>query len=189
MSCDNAGIFVKTDRLILRPVRMDDAPFVQKEFAHWDIIKQMVASVPWPYPDDGAVTHLNKCLPEVAAGTMCLALITLHDGTPLGMIHYRTTDEESIWKRGFWLAIPHQGNGYMTEAATAMNGYMFQHRGAKAILADNFATNLESRRVKEKQGFEFLGCFKDAPGHRREEGDTYSDRWILTRKRWEELSA
>jgi len=58
-----------TERLILRPLQLADAETVQREFAHWDVVRYLNAAVPWPYPEDGALAYLRDiALPAVAAG-------------------------------------------------------------------------------------------------------------------------
>ena len=47
-----------TKRLILRPLTMSDAPAIQRHFNNWNIIQHLAQVVPWPYPEDGAVTFI-----------------------------------------------------------------------------------------------------------------------------------
>ena len=51
---------LETERLILRPLELADAPAVQKTFPQWEIVKHLSsASIPWPYPPDGAMTFIR----------------------------------------------------------------------------------------------------------------------------------
>ena len=43
-----------TDRLILRPLELADAYSIQKRFPRWEVVRFLVADIPWPYPGDGA---------------------------------------------------------------------------------------------------------------------------------------
>ena len=43
-----------TERLMLRPLALSDAPAIQRHFNNWNIIRNLAAVVPWPYPADGA---------------------------------------------------------------------------------------------------------------------------------------
>jgi ribosomal-protein-alanine N-acetyltransferase len=47
---------IQTQRLILRPLAVSDAPAIQRHFNNWNIIQNLASVVPWPYPDDGAAT-------------------------------------------------------------------------------------------------------------------------------------
>lgn len=44
-----------TKRLVLRPLQLADAQQTQRLFSQWEIVKNLNAIVPWPYPDDGAL--------------------------------------------------------------------------------------------------------------------------------------
>jgi ribosomal-protein-alanine N-acetyltransferase len=55
---------LKTERLVLRPPRLEDAPAIQEHFAHWEIIQHLSTSVPWPYPENGALEFLKMKLKD-----------------------------------------------------------------------------------------------------------------------------
>lgn len=58
-----------TDRLVLTPLRLEDAPAIQALFLHWDTVRYLDSPVPWPYPDDGALVYVRDvALPAMAAG-------------------------------------------------------------------------------------------------------------------------
>ncbi|MGH3631037.1 MAG: GNAT family N-acetyltransferase, partial [Sciscionella sp.] len=59
---------LQTARLILRPLRLEDAPAVQRQFPHWEIVRWLNPVVPWPYPRDGAETNIRDCLQRRARG-------------------------------------------------------------------------------------------------------------------------
>jgi [ribosomal protein S5]-alanine N-acetyltransferase len=40
-----------TERLILREVTEADAPSYEKNFVDYEVISQLAATVPWPYPE------------------------------------------------------------------------------------------------------------------------------------------
>ena len=58
----------KTERLILRPITLSDAPAVQKHFNNWNIIQNLSTAVPWPYPPDGAESFIRAELQKIADG-------------------------------------------------------------------------------------------------------------------------
>jgi len=51
---------LQTDRLILRPLALPDAPAIQRHFSNWNVIRNLSKVVPWPYPDDGAETFTRR---------------------------------------------------------------------------------------------------------------------------------
>ena len=55
---------IETERMILRPLEVRDAPAIQRLFPQWEVVKHLYAQVPWPYPDDGAATNMAQCLDD-----------------------------------------------------------------------------------------------------------------------------
>ena len=176
---------LETDRLILRPVHMSDAPDLQRHFAHWEVIQHLSTQVPWPYPNDGVEHWLRTLiLPGMAQGNLMVWAIVLREnpGEAIGILEYRcapgTTDD-----RGFWIARPHQGRGYMTEAVFAFQDHVFFTLGIEELTVHNARVNTRSRRIKEKTGARFVGLV-ELPHHN---GHSETERWIVTRERWAEI--
>ncbi len=177
-------LVLETERLILRPVALSDAPNVQKYFNNWNIIKNLATVVPWPYPNDGAEDFIrNVCLPGMDKGEMLVWAITLKPGSEaVGLIHFRTQITNG-GQRGFWLAEHLHGQGLMTEAVTAVQDYLFFDCGMEKILVSNAINNPESRRVKEKTGGVFLR-HADVAHH---SGENKSELWEITRENWAKI--
>ena len=65
---------LETSRLLLRPLCLDDAEQIQDIFPHWEVVQYMAATIPWPYPSDGALTYIrDSALPamELSAVRVC----------------------------------------------------------------------------------------------------------------------
>ena len=45
---------LETVRLVVRPLELADAEQMQVLFPQWEIVRYLLAEVPWPYPADGA---------------------------------------------------------------------------------------------------------------------------------------
>ena len=43
----------KKNRLILKPISLDDIPSYEKHFIDYDVIQFLSKKVPWPYPKNG----------------------------------------------------------------------------------------------------------------------------------------
>jgi [ribosomal protein S5]-alanine N-acetyltransferase len=85
-------------------------------------------------------------------------------------------------ERGFWLGVPWQNQGLMTEAAMAVNDYCFDVLGFSALRAPKAVVNTTSRRISEKTGMRVIG---------REERDYVSGKymseiWEMTADEWRE---
>ena len=57
---------LETDRLVLRPLRQEDVPAIQRRFPQWDVVRYLAARVPWPYPPDDATRHVAECVEQMA---------------------------------------------------------------------------------------------------------------------------
>lgn len=176
---------LKTSRLVLRPVSLDDAPAIQKHFNNWNIIKNLSEAVPWPYPDDGAESFLQEiALPKVEQGVAHVWGIFEAESAPdaglIGLVDYHVEYQDDGGNRGFWLAEPYWGRGYMTEAVMAVQDWLFFEKGIENLIVVNAVDNVGSRRVKEKSGGKFLRNGKLM--HKSGTDDT--EIWEITKESW-----
>ncbi len=59
----------KTERLILKPLELADAPQIQAHFPQWEIVRYFLNHDPWPYPPDGAQRYVGDiALPQMERG-------------------------------------------------------------------------------------------------------------------------
>jgi len=122
-------------------------------------------------------------LPTNAAGTSLSWAITQHgDDELIGTIDFTFADG-GFGNRGFWLAEHLWGQGIMTEAVTAVQDHVFFELGVERITVLNAATNMASRRIKEKTGARFLAQIQVA----HHTGNNLSDKWEVTRDDWATL--
>ncbi len=172
---------LETPRLLLRPLSKTDSPVIQKYFDNWNIIKYIGAEVPWPYPSNGAKTHLKDILQKVKLSETYFWGIVLKDAGPeiIGVIEYRLSDSETD-NRGFWLAEPFWGRGYMTETVVATQDYVFLELKVNRLVVRNAESNLGSRNVKKRCGAEQL---ERVPGEYLA-GDEWEEVWEITKERW-----
>ena len=92
-----------TDRLELRPATLADASAIQTAFPHWNVVRFFSAAVPWPFPDDGALSFLrDKVIPEMEAGLSRTWTIRLRSD-PVSLIGAIGLYDEPNNNRGFWL--------------------------------------------------------------------------------------
>jgi [ribosomal protein S5]-alanine N-acetyltransferase len=171
-----------TARLTLRPLRLEDAPAIQRHFANWNVIQHLAARVPWPYPADGAETFLREdALPKMSTGDAHFWAICLTEAPDdlIGVIEFRLVTSVDD-QRGFWLAEPYWGRGLMAEAVEAVNRFVFEDLGVDSFLEETAANNPASRRLKEMSGGQFLR-YREC---RYPSGETRSEVWRLTRDGW-----
>lgn len=143
---------LETERLLLRPLTLTDAPAIQAAFPVWEVVRWMRATVPWPYPDDGAETFLSEvALPAMAAGTAWHWSIRrkADPGRLIGVVSLIDGDDDN---RGFWIDPAWQGQGFATEASDAATDYWFDGLGRDVLRVPKAVANPASRRISEKQG-------------------------------------
>ena len=173
---------LETQRLVLRPLRVEDAPAIQEGFADWQVIKHLHAGIPWPYPADGALTNVRECLGKRERDEQFFWVLAFkHDnGRAIGRIDLKPEGLRDRDMRGFWLARQHWGRGLMTEAAERVTRFAFEELRWDRLWVGNSASNAGSRRIKEKQGarlvdvtpFDFVG------------GPGLKQTWLLEREAW-----
>jgi len=148
---------LETPRLLLRPLALADADQVQLLFPHWDIVRYLSSVVPWPYPPDGARQFFRDvALPGVERGDQWIWTLRLKTDPHriIGSIGLKRSEKEN---RGFWLGLPWQGQGLMTEAADAATDFWFNTLKYPVLRVPKAIANTRSRRISEKAGMRVIG--------------------------------
>src|SRR2546428_11229279 len=83
-------------------------------------------------------------------------------------------------KRGFWLGVPWQGQGLMSEACEVVTDFWFDTLKFPVLRAPKAVVNSASRRISEKQGMRIVAT---------EERDYVSGRllseiWEISAEEW-----
>jgi [ribosomal protein S5]-alanine N-acetyltransferase len=148
---------LETDRLILRRLELTDAPRVQ-EYAGAREVAEMTLLIPHPYPDGAAEEFIRSTWESAKEGRGFTFAVTHKDTAELvGTISIRPEKTNNRGEIGYWIGIPHWGNGYATEATKAMIQLGFDTLGLNRIYAGYLTKNPASRRVQEKAGMTFEG--------------------------------
>ena len=171
-----------TQRLTLRPPTEADIPSWQQYFSDWEVIKHLSTQVPWPYPEDGVVEHWElRVRPRLESQTAWHWAITERErpGVLIGTIDLSPKADDN-GNRGFWLGRPFWGRGYMTEAVTAVQDWLFTQTDMSEIVVKNALSNVGSRRIKEKTGATFVE--NDVSMHNS--GDNEGEVWVIRRDDW-----
>ena len=174
-----------TERLLLRPLSLDDADQVQRLFPQWEIVRYLNAIVPWPYPPDGALTYYrDSALPAVARGDEWHWTLRLHSAPEqiIGAIGLIRAEADN---RGFWIAPPWQRQGLMTEAVIAVNDYWFNVLGFPVLRAPKAVANTGSRRISQKTGMRLLGLIE----RNLVSGRQPCELWEITAEEWRAFRA
>lgn len=142
-------MFARTERLLLRPGWPEDAPALARAIADEQVVRNL-ATAPWPY----ALADAEAFLAAPRDPVMPSFLITERtDGEP------RIVGSCGLGRRpsglvelGYWIARPHWGKGFATEAARALID-IARTLKLPRLEASHFVDNPASGRVLEKLGF------------------------------------
>src|SRR5260370_1417866 len=140
------GAILGPARVLLYRLELADAAQIQLLFPHWEIFRYWATQVPGPCRPDGAHKFIRAvALPAVARGeawhwTLRLASNPDHI---IGSIDLRKKENDN---RGFWLGLPWQRQGLMTEACEAVTDFWFETLHFPVLLASKAIGNVASRR-------------------------------------------
>ncbi|MHB8524657.1 MAG: GNAT family N-acetyltransferase [Candidatus Acidiferrales bacterium] len=171
---------LETPRLLLRPLQLADAAQIQELFPHWEIVRYLRNIVPWPYPGDGAWQYVrDMALPAIARGEAWHWTLRLKTN-PEQMIGLVSLIKGETENRGFWLGLPWQGRGLMSEACDAVTDYWFNVLKFPVLRVPKAIANVASRRISEKQGMRVVATEeRDYVG-----GRFTSEIWEITAEEW-----
>jgi len=165
---------IETERLILRDFREDDIP---RMLEWWGDPRYQRF-----YP---VVANLDRAVRDLAAMFIAaqaeeprrkwqLAVTVRGDDQIIGTCGVRINDPELAEANiGYELHPDHWGNGYATEAATAILRYGFEELDMHRIWAECVADNTGSARVLEKVGMRREAHFREHQYFRDRWWDTY----------------
>jgi [ribosomal protein S5]-alanine N-acetyltransferase len=171
---------LETLRLILRPLELADAEQTQVLFPHWEIVRYLRNVVPWPYPADGAyMFYRDIALPAVERGEEWAWTLRLKS-KPDQLIGAISVFRSETDNRGFWLGLPWQRQGFMSEACEAVTDFWFNVLKFPVLRVPKAIANIGSRRISEKQGMRVIAS---------EDRDYVSGRfpseiWEITADEW-----
>ena len=147
-------MFARTERLLLRPGWMEDAPALHAAIADEAIVRNL-AHAPWPYTLLDAKAFLMRERPPTEATSL---ILLRGDGAPrlIGGIGFGRMPTGEL-ELGYWIGRPHWGRGYATEAGRALLDYARNSLRIQRLSAGHFIDNPASGRVLAKLGFRPLG--------------------------------
>lgn len=145
-----------SQRLVLRAPHEEDIDALSN-LANNANIATMVARMPHPYTAKDAADFVRRAkLGEI--GKCVYAITKAENGAFLGCcgLEPHPGDAQTL-ELGYWLGEPYWNQGFATEAAHALIDMAFRTREIDHIDARCRVTNIASRRVIQKCGFQFQG--------------------------------
>ena len=147
-----------TDRLILRPFKLNDAAEVRR-LAGDRSIADTTLNVPHPY-EDGMAEKWISTHAETFAGRNGVTFAITHapDDALVGAIGLMGMAKEGHQAElGYWVGRPFWARGYCTEAGRAVLRYAFSDLGLLRVHATHMTRNPASGRVMQKLGMRHEG--------------------------------
>ncbi len=143
---------IETDRLILRPLSVEDA----EDVFEWTGDERVSRFMLWSTHPDVSVTREWLGTLEYKDKEYGWGFVRKSDGKLIGSggIRYRT--EEQRWSFGYNIRFDCWNMGYTTEATLAMMDFVRKMYGAKRFVAEHAADNPASGRVIEKCGLHYV---------------------------------
>lgn len=149
---------LRTERLRLRQPRMSDAARI-REYASDARVAEMTAQIPHPYPENSATEWIEVLQAERKADDEIVFAVTRKEEDELlGVVGVQPNENGYVAELGFWVGVPHWGQGYCTEAASEVLRFCFEDLALERIFAGHLVGNDASGRVQEKIGMRKEGC-------------------------------
>jgi RimJ/RimL family protein N-acetyltransferase len=146
---------IDTPRLRLRPLALDDAPFILALVNDPDWLRQI---------GDKGVRTLDDARRYIVDGPMAMvarhgfglqAVERKHDARPIGICGLIKRDSLDDVDLGFALLPAYRGHGYAREAATATLAYARDVVGLRRVVAITALDNADSAKLLERIGMRF----------------------------------
>ncbi len=152
---------LKTERLILRPFRMEDAPSVQRLAGACEIADTTL-NIPHPYEDGVAEKWIAGHQQRFEQNREIALAITLTGSNVLiGAISLLSLSEQHQRAEiGYWIGRDWWSNGYCIEAAREIVRFGFEQLGLNRIVGQHLTRNPASGRVMQKVGMKHEGMLR-----------------------------
>lgn len=172
---------IETDRLVLRPWRLDDvdAVLAYAQDPEWS---RFLRALPRPYTRDDAIQFVARqvLVDRVERPAWAVTL----DDTPIGGISLGFQFAHGLAELGYSIAREHWSKGFCSEAARAVVDAAFStHADLNRVCARADHENTASQRVMEKIGMTKEGVLRMS---RIERGEAIDEVWFaILRSEWE----
>jgi RimJ/RimL family protein N-acetyltransferase len=151
---------LRTERLLLRPFRLEDASVVQ-QLAGAREVADTTLTIPHPYLDGIAEAWIDTHMDAWERRERVTFAITSEADGVVGAITLRLTPAHRRAELGYWVGRPFWNRGYATEAARAVVTFGFETLELNRIHASHLTRNPASGRVMAKAGLRFEGTFRE----------------------------
>ena len=146
-------MFARTERLMLRPGWIEDAPALSRAIGREDVVLNL-ARAPWPYALGDAEAYLSRDRHE---GEADMLIFERGTGAPTLIGGVGLASDGDAIELGYWIVPSRWGHGFATEAARAVVAMARDSLRVTRLVSGHFADNPASGRVLRKLGFQPTG--------------------------------
>lgn len=140
---------IETERLILRPLTVDDA----KDVFEW--VGDPIVNRFMPYPVYKSIDQVEKWISSLVDEKNEFGFCLKDNGKVIGSGSIKFDPESNSYELGYNINRAFWGNGYATEASKALIQWAYQKLGARDFCAAHATANTASGNVIKKCGFIF----------------------------------
>lgn len=144
---------IETDRLILRPLTVNDADDVFE----WTGDERVAEYMIYPCHKNIEVTKEWLCSLDYLENEYTWGFVRKSDGKLIGSGGMRFRTDENVWSFGYNIRYDCWGQGYATEVSKRMIEYAYSENNAHEFVSEHAVENTASGRVIEKCGLVFDG--------------------------------
>lgn len=148
-----------TSRLVLRPLRADDAVQIAQLAGNWNVAR-FTRQIPFPFSEELASQFVREQRSAFNKGQEWTWAVCLKDGLTLVGCVSVMFEKEMTAELGYWVGEAYWGNGYATEAARAVVNHAFSTCELWEMESRHVFGNDASGRVLTKLGFQVVGFTK-----------------------------
>lgn len=146
-----------TERLLLRPLRREDAVAVRRLAGDREVALNTLA-VPHPYEEGQAEEWIRTTHRDFQLGRAAVFAVTHQsDGLLVGTVGLVIEQDHARAELGYWVGRPFWNRGYATEACHRVLLYAFGPLRLDRVYALHFSRNPASGRVLQKLGMRHEG--------------------------------
>lgn len=181
--CGDDHFTLTTERLRMRRPGPTDAAALADIANDWDIASNL-ATMPHPYQTKDAKAFICR-VRSLQKPQISLSIVTRADDRLIGCCSLRARNEDGEHYIGYWLGRAFWGRGFATEAVHCLVDFAFAGAELERLHVSCRVTNVASRRVIHKSGFQPNGA--DMINSTALGGSVPVECYILDRATWRAL--
>jgi len=168
---------IDTARLLVRAPRPGDGLTVYASVVETlEDLRRFPASMNWATEEPAVEKSEEFCRRGAASWVLRtdfpMLIFRRDNGAHVGNCGlHRFNWQTRVFEIGWWGRKSQQGNGFITEAASAVTRFAFEHLGARRVWCKGDEENARSSRLAERVGYVYEGTLRsdecDADGTRR----------------------